>query len=581
MKITYSLRFKLSLIYFLTIVIPLLIIVLIVPSYYSRILTVETQVLTEGTLTAIIRNIETYLDDLKRLTITPYLNDDIMYALKLKTSGGYPAANNYAKLVVERALNKTLPSLLQNPREDILSTILLPFDGSVYVRSYHTDRSSDLDPGYLFTAQSWYQKAVTARGKAVFISVHPQDYFSLAQMPQVFSVARLISDPDSGQPLAIIMADADTVVLERIVQDVKFNVTSIVALFDDQNHLIYSNNPLPAMMRRQIVKRAAIIKGPTDSFVTVSKLIQPANWRMVVLLSNSELQSKVRYIYRIGLALMLAGLILTFGLYSTLSRWIINPFRKITAVMRQARQGNLAARFESNGRDEIDRLGEALNKMIMQLNDLIDREYRAVLKQREAEYQALQSQIQPHFLYNTLNGFVGLNRTGDRAKLEKAIFALTGMLRYILEHGDMAEAAEEFLFLQRYCALQQLRFEERLQVELSCQDAVAAYPIPKLLLQPLVENAIIHGCEPAAKPCRLTITGRLIRQNQQSFIRFVIKDDGVGFAAGALDGKTCLGIANVRERLKLAYPQARFNITSAVTEGTEAVIEIPEREAQK
>jgi two-component system sensor histidine kinase YesM len=581
MKFTYSLRFKLSLIFFLTIFIPLLIIVFIIPSYFSRILTVETQTLTKGTLTALTRNIETYLDDLKRLTITPYLNDDIMYALKLKASGEYKNANDYAKLVVERSLNKTLPNLLQYPREDISSTLLLPFDGSIYARSYRMDRSADFNPSYSFSSQPWYKKAVAAKGQAVFISVHPQDYFTLTEVPQVFSVARLITDLDSGQPLAVIIADADTVVLEHIVQDVKFNVTSIVALFDEQDHLIYSNDSLTAAMQKQIIKKALFIKSSQGSFVTVSKIIQPANWRMVVLLSRSELQSKVRYIYRIALLLTIAGLILTFVLYSFLSRWIINPFHKMAAVMRQVRQGNLDARFHSKGRDEIDRLGEALNKMIIQLNELIDREYRAVLKQRETEYQALQSQIQPHFLYNTLNGFIGLNRIGDRVKLEKAILSLTGMLRYILEHGDLARVTEEFLFLQRYCELQQLRFEERLQFEITFDPEIANCMIPKLLVQPLVENAIIHGCEPSDQLCTLKINGSLEKRDGSPVVRLTIKDDGVGFSAEEISQKINIGIENVRERLKILYANAVFSLSSQKGQGTLAVIEIPLQEVLK
>lgn len=581
MKLTYSLRFKLSLIYFMTIVIPLLIIVLIVPSYYCVILTRETRTLTEGTLTALTRNIETYLDDLKRLTITPYLSDDIMYALKLKAGGDYETNDDYSKLVVERALNKTLPTLLQNPREDILSTILLPFDRSVYVRSYRTDRSADLNLNYSFQNQTWYRQAVAAGGQAVFISVHPQDYFTLPDAPRVFSVARLITDPDSGQPLAVIMADADTVVLERIVQDVRFNVTSIVALFDDRNHLIYSNSPLSSPMREKIVQGKSVIKGLEDSYVAVSKRIQPAGWRMVFLLSNSQLQSKVRYIYGIGFILMVAGLLLTFGLYSVLSRWIINPFRDMAAVMKEVRKGNLEARFRSNRRDEIDQLGEALNKMIFQLNDLIDREYRAVLKQRDAEYQALQSQIQPHFLYNTLNGFIGLNRLGDREKLEKAILSLTGMLRYILEHGDMARVAEEFLFLERYCELQRLRFEERLQYEIRFEPDIADCKIPKLLLQPLVENAIIHGCEPSDKLCTLTVTGRLATKDGASMIQLTVRDDGVGFTEEAIRKKPRIGMENVKERLSVLYADASFSVSSRNGQWTTAVIEIPCQEVSK
>ena len=96
------------------------------------------------------------------------------------------------------------------------------------------------------------------------------------------------------------------------------------------------------------------------------------------------------------------------------------------------------------------------------LNELIEGEYKAVINQRNAEYRALQSQIQPHFIYNTLNSFLGLNRLNDMVGLEKAILALSGMLHYILEGEDWVVLHEEITFIQRYCELQSLRFRDRL-----------------------------------------------------------------------------------------------------------------------
>ncbi len=110
MKLRYSLRVKLTILFLCTIVLPLLLIVFVLPTYYRNLLTEETQTLTEGLLASLTRNVETYLDDLDRLTISPYLNDEVMRALKLKVSGQYAQANDYTKLLANRALNTTLPS---------------------------------------------------------------------------------------------------------------------------------------------------------------------------------------------------------------------------------------------------------------------------------------------------------------------------------------------------------------------------------------------------------------------------------------------------------------------------------------
>jgi LytS/YehU family sensor histidine kinase len=125
----------------------------------------------------------------------------------------------------------------------------------------------------------------------------------------------------------------------------------------------------------------------------------------------------------------------------------------------------------------------------------------AALRARsDAEYRALQSQIQPHFMYNVLNGFVALNRSGDRGALESSLHALKDMLRYTIEHGQRATVSEEFAFLELYCRLQKLRFEERFSYGFELGEGAAPLPIPKLLVQPLLENAVIHGIEPSTRP---------------------------------------------------------------------------------
>ena len=561
--------------YLIIFLVPAAIMMTAMPYYYRASISKETQVLTEGTLTSIARNIETYLDDLNRLTITPYLNEDVMLALKLKASPNYAEADAYAKLIAERALATTLPLFLQNSRRDILATILVSSDHTAFILSTGSAVSEPI-PNFPYMEQDWYRKAVEADGKVVFIGSHPQAYLSEGSKGQVFSVARMIKDPDTRLPLGVIMADADTVVLKRIVSDIRFNVSSIVCVLDSENRLLYTSRSIPLDVQRQILEQAPVVRSESDSYVMVSQEIFPAQWKVIVLLSNAEITAKTRGWYAAGILFALGGLALTFVLFFALSRWIVHPFQEMITVMKQVQNGDLQTRFVVKGnKDEIAELGQALNNMIERLKQLIDREYRAVLNQRNTEYRALQSQIQPHFLYNTLNGFVGLNRLKDSSGLEKAIFALSGMLHYILEGEDWVSLEDEMRFIQKYCELQRIRHMDRLVVEISCDKKIKDLKIPKLLLQPLVENAVIHGIEPASHPCMLSVRSESIDSNGLARVQIHIRDNGCGFDLGSSNPLEGLGLANVRERLSLAFPKATFSITSQVDQGTEILIEIP------
>ncbi len=200
--------------------------------------------------------------------------------------------------------------------------------------------------------------------------------------------------------------------------------------------------------------------------------------------------------------------------------------------------------------------------------------YVELIEKREAEYQALQSQVQPHFLYNVLAGLIGLNRMGNTKALESSILALKDMLRYTTEHQEWTTVAEEFQFLLKYCNLQRLRFQERLSFDLDCDEAAGRCRIPKLLLQPLVENAVIHGIEPLDRRGHLTVTARLNHSEAEPVLCISIVDDGVGFVPGPIVRRTHIGLGNVKERLSLAFKRASFQIHSSPGDGTRVDLEI-------
>ncbi|HEX6480196.1 MAG TPA: sensor histidine kinase [Ktedonobacteraceae bacterium] len=574
MRFTKSLRVKLSILYLLTIVVPLVIIVFALPGYYENVITQNSQTLTDATLDSLSHNIDLYLEDLDNLTLAPYLNDEVMNALEVKA---YAHASASQKLVAVQALNSTLPIMLSNTRSDILSTIVLPVDGSVFVATRYNPASPV--PNYSFTQQAWYKAAVAARGDVVFVNPHPQDYLLTPIATQVFSVARLINDPnDPNHPLAVIMADADTSVLQNIVSGIRLNVSSIIAIVGSNKRLLYSSQPVSTQIVQAIAGRESVIQDAKDTYIPDINSTNLAHWSVVILLSRSEIEAQLRWMYIAGGLFAIGGLFVTLLLFFVLSRWIITPFQHMKEVMKSVQEGNLQTRFIIKGEDEIAHLGNAFNTMITRLNEMIEREYVMTLKQRNAEYRALQSQIQPHFLYNTLNGFMGLNRLGERKTLEKAIIALSGLLRYVLSNEQQVTIKEEFMFLQLYCDLQVLRFREKMTCVLQYDDALADFKIPKVLLQPLVENAIIHGIEPADHPCQLRVCAIAVKTaaEEKTAFRILIEDNGLGFASRTPATGTGLGLSNVRERLKMAYEQASLTISSEAGNGTRVAIEIPQ-----
>ena len=203
------------------------------------------------------------------------------------------------------------------------------------------------------------------------------------------------------------------------------------------------------------------------------------------------------------------------------------------------------------------------------------RSYAELLEKGTAEYMALQSQIQPHFLYNILGGLIGLNRMGDRAALEKTIFALKDMLRYILEHSDRTTVAEEFAFLGKYCELQKIRFQERLETRLTVSPGAEAVEIPKLILQPLVENAVIHGIEPLERNGMVSVSAAFEGVNGSTALVLSVTDNGAGFSVSDNTQDKRVGLRNVEERLRLSFEGAVLELQSGIDRGTTAVIRIP------
>ena len=257
-----------------------------------------------------------------------------------------------------------------------------------------------------------------------------------------------------------------------------------------------------------------------------------------------------------------------------------HPLKKITLplIIEGSLTGLLSSRIDDPDKEFSDLSVIRMNNFADYVSLALDNhiKYREVLEKRDAEYNALQSQVQPHFIYNVLNGFVGLNRRGDQKRLEEAILSLREMLRYVTYQEKWTTLGEETDFLITYCELQKLRFGNRLGYDFAIPEELRNFRLPRLLLQPLVENAIVHGLEPREEGGTVNLKGEVYYRDERRRVILTLEDSGVGFDPSRTESH--VGLKNVTERLKMTYPGSDLNLGSVPGKGTTILITIIERE---
>ncbi|WP_343247902.1 sensor histidine kinase [Diplocloster hominis] len=570
-----TLRTRLFAICIATIVIPLSVINVLLPHYYNEQITRETQKLTQTSIKILAQNIDTYLSELQYASASYFISDDYLWALSQRDTANYDKLDYYTRFKVEDSIRNMLAGFLFKTRSDTLSTLLVTNDGTGYLSTRKQSFRQIPDTGYDFQQQEWYAQASERAGRGVLVDTDIFDTLDPRRgLYSDFTLARQIREPISGRPLGVLLVNFNTRYLERILQDIEFNVDSIIGINTGSGTIVYSNRPVEEAVRRQMAESEEVLAGSGDTYILSSSPIADTGWELFVLISQTQLKAKNHALLLFGNLCALAVGLAAFLIFLLLSRYITRPFHKIVHTIREVEQGNMQARCQLTGTDEISSIGCKLDGMLSEINHSIEREYKAEINRKNLEYLALQSQVNPHFLFNTLNSFVALNRLDQKEILEQAIYDLTGIMRYSLNQREsFVTLAEELDFIEKYCKLQELRCPGRFQYDIYYENEVANFRIPRMLLQPLVENSVIHGLEEMTDMGRVHIRAVL---NKQA-VEILVQDNGVGFDQQKVDTVHSVGLSNVRERLHYTYPDAVFTIESRIDEGTRVWIYIPGR----
>jgi two-component system sensor histidine kinase YesM len=276
---------------------------------------------------------------------------------------------------------------------------------------------------------------------------------------------------------------------------------------------------------------------------------------------------------------VLLSIVLVSYLFASRITLFSNDFSK---HLRKVGEGDFSVTFPPYGDEDIDRIGRTFNIMTGEINNLVEGVYKKQLLIQQMEIRQLQSQMNPHFLFNVLFSIsVKAKEDGDET-LYQMVHSLTVLLKGSLSTKEENEVtiAEEKEYVEAYLRIQEIRFGERLSHSFSIPEGILGYLCPRLSLEPLVENAVIHGIEPLSRPGHVTVSGTV----SGDALRLSVIDDGEGFdpsrPAGIGEGKSNhIALTNLRERIRLLYgPAYGLEIDSAPSKGCRATIILPIRQ---
>lgn len=291
------------------------------------------------------------------------------------------------------------------------------------------------------------------------------------------------------------------------------------------------------------------------------------------------------------IVLLLGMLIALMPLLLIISNIVTRPLGELSNAINKFSTGDFSQRVNVSSEDEIGEVANCFNRMVEDIKTLIDQNYVMTIKERESELAALQAQINPHFLYNTLDFLYWSAMESEEEELGECILALSQLFRLVLNQGQSEVTVEqEAELVSRYLQIQKMRFSKRLTYEMEIDQEIKNSKIPKLIIQPFVENAIVHGFENVAGDGHLSITGK----RDHNYIRFEIADSGIGMQQEQIDAlwegdsdkysKQRIGryaIKNIRQRLQLRYhDDFTLEIQSCVGKGTTVIVIIPYEEAK-
>jgi two-component system sensor histidine kinase YesM len=524
--------------------------------------------------------VDRYLADLKRYTVLPLYNTDVQFYLEQKNT-------DWEK---NTSMSMFL-SYLSHTKEEIVAVYLVDKFGSVFY-----DKSTGISE--LFPAERLAQwQTLTETGVAPIVQGRHTIRVNSGDSREVFSVLRTVSSASTLQKIGIVVFDININLFQGIVNPVNAVTHGTTLIVDDKGELMYASpdqggdsSGLLEKNMDEFLLQATGAEGHFQitldgkEYLAVYTVSGKTGWTTLVSIPLERILSPVEKTRNTQILTTLAIIAFALIVATFISHALTKPLKSMVRLMKQVQHGNLDVWLHPRYNDEIGMLGSHFNRMIIRVKDLLQEVTLTEKRKQKADMLALQNQINPHFIYNTLESIRMLAEGSDEPRVAKLTYLLGMQMRYgIVRSEEIVTIGLELDHVRNYLDMLQIRFPDKFSLKIDVPDSLLSLPVIKLVFQPIVENAVFHGLEPKEGPGAISITGRL---NDGKAV-FCVEDDGVGMDEDTLRAlnnslmgradseKFGIGLRNVNERLRLDYGSPfGLRVESESGRGTRVILRI-------
>lgn len=528
-------------------------------------------------------DIDAYIDYMENISSVMAKSGDISLYL-------FEEEQSEEDIEEERERILTQFNTIMESREDIYNVAAVAENG----RYIMNRGEEDLTPYIDIRKLDWYQAAMESPTGIAVSSSHVQNAIK-SSYKWVITLSRVLVNNRTGAKEGLFFIDLNYSAISDLCNNNTIGNKGYIFVLDDKGNVIY--HPKQQLMYgglhtehiEEIMaceKDSLTVRDGTERKLYTLSRSQKTGWTVVGAAYTSELlknNKQARMLYILVAAILILAV---FAISSILSREITKPLRRLSESMSRVEKGEFdRANVDVTMENEIGSLGKSYNLMTERIHTLMEENVYEQKQKRKSELKALQAQINPHFLYNTLDSIIWMSEAGQSDEVVEMTSALAKLLRQSISNDhEQVELGQEMEYVKNYLTIQKMRYQDKLEYTIEVDPQVRHVMIVKLVLQPIVENAIYHGIK--YKGSKGTLRIRAFAESEDVCI--VIEDNGIGMDDTALNiifdetqkihKQNGVGVPNVQKRLKLYYGD-KYGITyeSKVGIGTRATIRIPQR----
>lgn len=571
-----SIRQKLFLTYAMLMIIPLVVISIFFYTYAMSIFESRIVKSFQETNQQMVSTADSFVSNMIKSSEQPFYDEKLMKIL----SKDYSTApyETFEKSMDYRYISDSVFKGLMTFNPSIDSILIYPVNSPlIYRRGYDTTFNYKYSP----VNELWYRKIVNNAEKPVLIGMHEEKQM-YAKPRSVLSVGRVLVDADTYQKLGVLLVNFRVEQLEKLFSGLTDKQDVNQFIVDEEGTVVFSATP--GMIGADLKQLIAEIEPGNKNYYVVHHVSEVSGWEFYSIIHRNKLFAEINKIHNFAVLLIALLVVLGFVTAYLVSGSISNPIRRLNRLMRKVEKGDFNVGSPQDSLDEVGHLSRSFNRMTAEIKELIQQTKLEEKKKRSAEMNALQNQINPHFIYNTLSVIKWMAQAQMADNITEAIDDMIHVLSFSTRNTqEFVSIEEEMAFIHNYLELLQLRYYNVFDFEIDASPDILQCRTLKFMVQPFVENAVFHAFAEEDRDHYLYI--RVERANGD--IRFTISDNGSGISQERLDEllqqemsnaqtMNSIGIGNVSRRLKLHFGEKYgVSMDSRKGEGTTVQILIP------